>query len=112
MRRILVDGKLAVMAMCVVLAACSGSPSVSIAQSAYALGAALDTAEQAELVYLQSPAATKATSAEIKALDAAAYNALLPVLANGDNATADEIVAAEAAVSALTEYLVQHGVKS
>ncbi|MDE8343111.1 MAG: hypothetical protein POG24_04755 [Acidocella sp.] len=94
------------------LAGCSSSGSVSIAQSAYALGAALDTAEKAELAYEQSPLANQLVVTEVKALDMVAYNAVAPIISNGNNVTADEIVAAQAAVAALTQYLVAHGVKS
>lgn len=94
------------------VAGCANSATVTIAQSAYALGAALDTAEKAELVYEQSPLANQNVVTEIKALDTVAYDAVVPVLANGNNVTADEIAAAQAAVSALTDYLIAHGVKS
>ncbi len=92
------------------LAGCATS-TTSIAQGAYALGAALDTAEKAELLYEDSPAANAATVARIKLLDAAAYAAIAPLVANGNNATADELTAAQAALSALTQYLTASGAK-
>jgi hypothetical protein len=49
--------------------------------------------------------------AQIKTLDARAYGAIEPLAANGDNATADEFMAAQAAMTTLSQYLVQHGGK-
>ena len=96
----------------VALAGCSANSTVSVSESVYALGAALDTAEKAELVYMQSGIASPTVIADLKRLDLQAYNAIAPLVANQNNVTADEVAAAEAAISALTQYMVQNGVKS
>jgi len=87
------------------------SGTTSVGQGAYALTAALDTAEKLAAAYEQSPGADPAVVAQIKTLDARAYGAIEPLAANGDNATADEFMAAQAAMTTLSQYLVQHGGK-
>lgn len=98
-------------ALCLAVSGCATTSSSTTAQSAYALGAALDTAEKAALIYLQSPLAQPAAVAEIKTLDTEAYAAVAQVMVNGNNATADQVVVAEDALSALTTYLTQNRVK-
>ncbi len=97
-------------AVCLALAGCAGS-NTSVSQGAYALTAALDTAEKLAAAYEQSPAANAAVVAQIKMLDARAYAAVAPMAANANNTTADELAAAQAAMTAFTQYLAQHGGK-
>jgi glutathione S-transferase len=97
-------------ALGIVLTGCTGVTS-SIGQGAYALAAALDTAEKLAAAYEQSPAANPSVIAQIKALDARAYAAVQPLAANGDNVTADELAGAQAAMTAFSQYLAQHGGK-
>jgi hypothetical protein len=80
------------------------------AQAIYALGGSLSTAEQIALpIEAIVPASVKA---QIKSLDATAYNLIEPLVANANNVSADQLLAAQAAMQALTAYLVQNGVKS
>jgi hypothetical protein len=97
-------------AVCLALAGCTGG-ATGLSQGAYALTATLDTAEKLAAAYEQSPAADAAVIAQIKTLDARAYTAIQPLAANGDSATADELAAAQAAMKAFSQYLVQHGGK-
>jgi hypothetical protein len=73
-------------AVCLALAGCAGS-NTSVSQGAYALTAALDTAEKLAAAYEQSPAANAAVVAQIKMLDARAYAAVAPMAANANNTT-------------------------
>lgn len=94
------------------LVGCSSSSTINVAESVYALGAALDTTEKAELAYFHSPSANAQIIAAIQKLDLEAYNAISPLVQNQNNVTTDEVLAAQAAISALTEYMIQNGVKS
>jgi hypothetical protein len=72
----------------------------------------LDATEKAELAYFRSGSANPLVVANIQRLDLEAYNAITPLVQNQNNATADEISAAQAAIFALTQYMIQNGVKS
>jgi hypothetical protein len=98
--------------LCLALAGCAaGSASTSVAQGAYALEAGLDTAEKAAIAYREQPDANAAVVAQIQQLDVQAYAAVAPLVANSNDATADELAAAQAAVAAMTDYLSQNGAK-
>lgn len=98
------------------LSGCGGNVSApSPAATLYAASATLDQTEVAATAYAKSPVADKAVVAEIKSLDNTAYNALHPFVeqarAGTSVVTAIEADAAQAAVSALSGYLLAHGVK-
>ena len=108
------------------LGACSGTGGttqpVSMAQSVFAAAGGLSAAEMAASGYEALPAcpgttpcADPAIVAQIKHYDAQAYNALQPLVAaaqaGGSVIDAVQFEAAQAALSAFTGYLAQHGVK-
>lgn len=104
-----------IIAGALLLAGCAGTSTPSPADIAFAASASLDQAEVLALAYAKSPVADPAVVAKIKALDNTAYNAIHPLVdtakSGGSVVTAAEAEAAQAALGALTSYLVSNGVK-
>lgn len=104
--------KAIILCVCLALGACSASPTPATAL--YATAATLDQAEVLATAYVQSPAADPTVVAQIKQLDNVAYAAAHPVTsaaaAGGSPMTAAQAEAAQAALTALTNYLTSNGV--
>ncbi|GAN79824.1 hypothetical protein [Acidocella aminolytica] len=121
-------GAFLAVAVCVGLSACAHPPAALSVSNVPAPVTALMTtymaADAGAMTYEalpacgagQTPCKTAATVAEIKALDDAAWKAITPVVKaaeTGQSVTnAAETSAAQAAVSAFSSYLSQHGVKN
>ena len=110
---------LAVFAATAFLAACQSSTNPNgipvpqdTPQTVYALDATYQAAEKAALVYIQAPNPDKTIVGQIKYYGDAAHDALKAAsvaIAANNGTSAAALQAAQAAISAFSNYLIQHG---
>ena len=106
--------KILILGAALALAGCAGQ-ALTTNSALYAVTSAYAAADLVASGYVSLPSADPSIKADIKRLDEQAYNAVQPVAAaeaaGGSGVTVAEMEAAQAAVTALTNYMTQHGVK-